>query len=284
MRTLRTVEEMRAHVTAARGAGRSVGLVPTMGAFHEGHAALMRAARRTCDDVVVSLFVNPTQFNEPADLDSYPRDEAADAALAAELGVDVLFAPESLYRPGHATSVGVSGLGDVLEGAERGAGHFTGVCTIVCKLLNIVGPDVAFFGAKDAQQVVVVRRMVRDLDMPVRIEVVPTVREPDGLAMSSRNVHLSPEDRKRAVALRRGLDAAVNAAADGERDAHRLRNAAVAEMRRHGVIPEYLAVVDPDDLSPLTTLDRRGLVAVAARVGHTRLIDNTTITAEDSSP
>src|SRR3954449_9097274 len=197
MRTIRTVAEMRAWLGNVRAEGRSVGLVPTMGAFHAGHHSLMRAAREEQDSVVVSLFVNPAQFNDTRDLAAYPRSEANDAAEAADLGVDVVFAPpvSEVYPDGFSTTVTVAGLGEVLEGAERGPGHFAGVCTVVCKLLNIVSPDVAFFGQKDAQQVAVVKRMVRDLDMPSKIEVMPPVREPDGLALSSRNVRLDAGDR-----------------------------------------------------------------------------------------
>src|SRR3954464_13782831 len=192
MRTIRTIGEMRAWLGNVRAEGRSVGLVPTMGAFHAGHHSLMRVAREDQDSVVVSLFVNPAQFDDSRDLAAYPRTEANDAAEAAELGVDVLFAPpvSEVYPDGFATTVQVTGLSEVFEGAGRGPEHFTGVCTVVNKLLNIVGPDVAYFGQKDAQQVAVVKRMVRDLDMPVRIEVLSTVREPDGLALSSRNVRL----------------------------------------------------------------------------------------------
>jgi pantoate--beta-alanine ligase len=278
MKTLRTVAEMRAHVATARAAGRSVALVPTMGAFHAGHHALMRAARERCDEVVVWLFVNPAQFNEQSDLAAYPRDEARDAAEAAGLGVDVLFAPavEEVYPPGFATTVHVAGLSDVLEGIERGVSHFTGVCTVVTKMLNMVTPDLAFFGQKDAQQVAVLRRMVRDLNMPVELVVIPTVREPDGLALSSRNVHLSPDDRRRAVALSRGLQAAAASVAAGERDAATI--AAHARAAMHDVEPEYLALVDPDSFQPIANVNGRVLVAVAARVGDTRLIDNTIIT------
>jgi pantoate--beta-alanine ligase len=275
MRTVRTVAEVRAHVGAARARGRTIGLVPTMGAFHDGHLALMRAARAACDEVVVWLFVNPTQFNEAADLAAYPRDEPRDAALAAAEGVDVLFAPApaEVYPPGFGTTVTVTGLGDTLEGAQR-PGHFAGVATVVTKMLNMVAPDAAFFGAKDAQQVALVRRLVRDLDLPVRIEVVPTVREPDGLAMSSRNVHLSAAARERALGLSRALTAAGEAAASGERDAARLRAAAEAVLHAHGVEPEYVAVVDPDTFRPVERVNGGALVAVAARVGATRLIDN----------
>ena len=226
------------------------------------------------DAVVVSLFVNPAQFNDAKDLQSYPRSEANDAVEAGELGVDVLFAhPTSeIYPEGFATTVSVGGLSEVLEGAERGPGHFAGVCTVVCKLLNIVSPDVAYFGQKDAQQVAVVKRMVRDLDMPSKIEVLPTVREPDGLALSSRNVRLSPADRERALGLSRGLNAAKDAVARGERDVLAVRTAATAQMG--DVDAEYLAIVDPVSFTPLTTIAAPALILVAAQVGPVRLIDN----------
>ncbi len=276
MRTLRTVAEVRAHVAEARRAGRSVGLVPTMGAFHAGHEALMRAARDTCDEVVVSLFVNPAQFEEATDLVGYPRSEETDAATAERRGVDVLFAPSvgEIYPDGFVTSVNVAGLSTVLEGAERGHGHFDGVCTVVCKLFNVVAPDVAFFGQKDAQQVVVVRRMVRDLDLPVRIVSVPTVREPDGLALSSRNVRLGAEDRVRALALRAGLDVVRAAIEAGDTDAERIAAAGRDAMEDAGVPPEYLTLVDPDTLDPVERVGARVLAVVAARVGPARLIDN----------
>jgi len=277
MKTIRTVAEMRAYVARARRADRTVGLVPTMGAFHAGHHSLMRAARERCDEVVVWLFVNPRQFNEESDLAAYPRDEARDAAEAAELGVDVLFAPsvDEVYPPGFATSVHVDGLSDVFEGAVRGVSHFTGVCTVVTKMLNMVTPDVAFFGQKDAQQVAVLRRMVRDLNLPVELAVMPTVREPDGLALSSRNARLEPADRERAVALSRGLRAAEAAVADGERDSSAI--AAAARTAMAGVDPEYVALVDPDSFELVHNVNGRVLVAVAARIGDTRLIDNTVI-------
>src|SRR4051812_5088970 len=272
MRTIRTVAEMRGWLGNARAEQRSVALVPTMGAFHAGHHSLMRAARTDYDAVVVSLFVNPAQFNDASDLASYPRSEANDAAEAADLGVDVLFAPpvSEVYPDGFSTTVSVAGLGEVLEGAERGPGHFAGVCTVVCKLLNIVSPDAAYFGQKDAQQVAVVKRMVRDLDMPSKIDVLPTVREPDGLALSSRNVRLDAHDRKRALALSQGLQAAKQAVADGERDAAEVLARAIAHMG--DVEPEYLAIVDPASFNPLTTVAAPALVLVAARVGPVRLI------------
>jgi pantoate--beta-alanine ligase len=274
MRTIRTIAELRAYLHNARAQDRSVGLVPTMGAFHAGHHSLMRAARENHDEVVVSLFVNPAQFNDTADLAAYPRTEEQDAAEAADLGVDVLFAPPNseIYPRGFATSVQVTGLSEMLEGAERGASHFAGVCTVVTKLLNIVQPDVAYFGQKDAQQLAVVSRMVCDLDIPVRIEAMPTIREPDGLALSSRNRRLSPDDRARAVALHTALQAAEDAVVAGERDAARVREIAAAHLG--GVDPEYLAIVDPQSFDELTTIDGRALVAVAARVGPVRLIDN----------
>ena len=277
MRTVRTVADLRAALRDARRAERTIGLVPTMGALHDGHLSLVRAARAENVVVVVSLFVNPTQFNEAADLDAYPRDEARDTEAAAAAGADLLFAPSAgeVYPPGFATTVRVAGLTEHLEGEHRGVAHFEGVATVVCKLLNMVQPDVAYFGQKDAQQAAVIRRLVRDLDIPVRIAVQPTVREPDGLALSSRNVHLKGADRERALALRRALDAAAETVAAGERDPHAVERAGRAAMARLGVEAEYVALVRPDDLRPVERIDGDVLVAVAARVGPTRLIDNT---------
>ncbi|HEY7075256.1 MAG TPA: pantoate--beta-alanine ligase [Solirubrobacteraceae bacterium] len=276
MRTIRTIAELRAHLAGARAAGRTIGLVPTMGAFHAGHHSLIRAARDAHDELVVSLFVNPAQFDEAADLAAYPRDEAKDAAEAQALGADVLFAPraEEIYPAGFATTVHIAGLTEALEGAHRGAGHFDGVCTVVAKLLNIVAPDAAYFGQKDAQQVAVVRRLVRDLDLPARIEVLPTVRDPDGVALSSRNVLLSAPERERARALSRGLRAAAALVAAGERDADALTEAARAELAGAAVTADYVALVDPDSFEPLARLDGPAVLAVAARVGAVRLIDN----------
>ncbi|MCW3063103.1 MAG: pantoate/beta-alanine ligase [Solirubrobacterales bacterium] len=278
MRTIRSIAELRAALAPPRRDGRTIGLVPTMGAFHEGHRSLIRRAREDSDLVVVSLFVNPTQFNDPADLDRYPRDEGQDAAQAADLGVDILFAPapEEMYPPGFATTVHVAGLADVLEGEHR-PGHFDGVATVVTKLLNIVGPDVAYFGQKDAQQALLVRRFVRDLDLPVQIEICPTVREPDGLALSSRNVLLGPEDRRRAIALSRALATIRAAVATGERDAAAFRARARAAMEPYDVEPEYLELVSAHTLAPLARVDGEALAVVAARVGPARLIDNTPI-------
>jgi len=220
MRIIRTVAEVRA---AVRAAGDSIGLVPTMGAFHEGHLSLIREARAQNDLVVVSLFVNPTQFGPTEDLDAYPRDEARDAALAEQAGADILFAPPvaEIYPDGFATGIHVTGITEVLDGAARGAFHFDGVATVVTKLFGIVAPDVAYFGQKDAQQVMVVRRVVRDLDLPVRIVACPIVREPDGLAMSSRNVYLDADARHQATALNRALDEAAAVHRAGERDVRR---------------------------------------------------------------
>jgi pantoate--beta-alanine ligase len=278
VRTIRTIEQLRAELRPHRHGGRTIGLVPTMGAFHAGHVSLMERARAETDVVVVSLFVNPTQFGPSEDLAAYPRDEARDAAIAASAGVDVLFAPpvEGVYPDGFQTTVTVGELAQPLEGAQR-PGHFDGVATVVTKLLNMVQPDVAFFGQKDAQQALIVRRVVRDLDIPVRIEVCPTVREADGLAMSSRNAYLAPAERTRAIALRRALDAAEQAVAAGERDAAAVATAAHGAMEPFGVEPEYLTLVAADTLQPVERIDGEILLALAARVGPARLIDNTLI-------
>jgi pantoate--beta-alanine ligase len=276
MRTVRTIEELRAALTEPRRGGRRIGLVPTMGAFHEGHLSLMRRARADCDVVVVSLFVNPTQFNEAGDLQAYPRDERSDAAHAEELGVDYLFAPavDEVYPHGFATTVSVGGLTDTLEGANRGRSHFDGVTTVVAKLFNIVGPDVAYFGQKDAQQAAVIKQLVRDLNMPVRIQVCDTVREPDGLAMSSRNVRLSSDERRRATALHRALVAAEQAVTQGARDPDVIAQRARSELAQAGIEPEYLELVSPDTFEPVRSVDGDVLALVAARVGGARLIDN----------
>jgi len=276
MRTLRTISELRAALARPRREGGRIGLVPTMGAFHGGHLSLIRRARLECDHVVVSLFVNPAQFNEATDLSAYPRDEDRDALLAAEERVDFLFAPpvEEIYPPGFATTVSVGGVTEVLEGASRGRGHFEGVATVVTKLLNIVNPDVAYFGQKDAQQALVIRRLVRDLNLQVQIETSPTVREPDGLAMSSRNALLAPDERQRATALSRSLRVAAALVAAGETNVGTIVDAARAELDGAHVLTEYLQIVNPDTLLPMTTIDGPALALVAARIGSTRLIDN----------
>jgi len=280
-RTLRTKAELRAALDSARREGQSVGLVPTMGYLHEGHLSLIRTARVECDVVMMSLFVNPTQFGPSEDLARYPRDEARDLTLAAEAGADLVFAPavEEVYPEGFATAVEVGGsLTGVLDGdaSRRGPEHFRGVTTVVAKLFNLVGPDVAYFGQKDAQQAVVIRRMVRDLDFPVRIEVLPTVREPDGLAMSSRNAYLEPADRERATALSRALAAAERGARAGSLGIG--LDAARRELAGAGIEPEYLEARDAETLEPVHALEERPvLVAVAAQVGAARLIDNVLI-------
>lgn len=280
MNVVTTPEDLRATLGPAR-VGR-IGFVPTMGALHEGHLDLLRAARADNDTVVLSIFVNPTQFNDAADLAAYPRTTESDLAQAEAAGVDVVFLPtaESMYPSGFATSIRVSGpITETLEGAMRGAEHFDGVATVVAKLLLAVLPDAAYFGAKDAQQVVVVQRMVADLGIPVRIVVVPTARERDGLARSSRNVRLSVEDRARAVAVPRALTALRRLSEQGETDVERLRAVAAVELAADDVEIEYLVVVDPGDLHELATVDGVALVALAVRVGEIRLIDNITITA-----
>jgi pantoate--beta-alanine ligase len=278
---LRSKAELRAALAVAKRQGKAVGLVPTMGYLHEGHLSLIRAARAECDLVVMSLFVNPTQFGPAEDLDRYPRDEERDLRLAAEAGADLVFAPavEEVYPEGFATAVEVAGdLTGVLDGdpSRRGPEHFRGVTTVVAKLFNIVAPDAAYFGQKDAQQAVVIRRMVRDLDFPVRVEVLPTVREPDGLAMSSRNAYLSAADRERATALSRALAAAERGARAGSLASGLA--AARRELTEAGIEPEYLEARDAETLEPVEQLaDRPVLVAVAAQVGAARLIDNALI-------
>jgi pantoate--beta-alanine ligase len=281
MRTVRTVAELRATLAPARRQGLTIGLVPTMGALHEGHLSLLARAREQCDRVVVSLFVNPAQFDERSDLERYPRRERDDAALAAQAGADVLFAPsvEEVYPPGFATSVEVLGVTERLEGAARGAEHFRGVATVVTKLLCTAMPDVAYFGQKDAQQVVVIRRLARDLDLPVRIEALPTVREADGLAMSSRNALLTPDERARALALPAALRAASELAETGERSAGALLDAASDSMRAFGVEPEYVALVAPDTFEPVGEFAGAALLTLAARIGEVRLIDNAILRA-----
>ncbi|HEY5143632.1 MAG TPA: pantoate--beta-alanine ligase [Solirubrobacteraceae bacterium] len=278
MRTVRTVAGLRAALAPERRAGRTIGLVPTMGALHEGHLSLIRAARDASDVVVVSLFVNPAQFDDGADLAAYPRTEEQDAAAAASAGADLLFAPASdeVYPAGFATTVSVAGpLTETLEGAHRGAAHFHGVTTVVTKLLNMVQPDIAFFGRKDAQQAVVIQRLVRDLDLPVRVELCPTVREPDGLALSSRNAHLGAGEREQALALSRALRSVAAAIARGTLSGgDAVRAAGLAALREHGAEPEYFEVVDPATLAPAARLDRDLLLVTAARVGRVRLIDN----------
>jgi pantoate--beta-alanine ligase len=271
----RTVAALRDAVGGWRAKGERVGLVPTMGALHRGHLALVEAAHGQCERLVASLFVNPKQFGPREDFAAYPRDEAADLAKFREAGVDLVFAPsvEEMYPPGFASNIRIAGVSEALEGAHR-PGHFDGVATVVAKLLLQCLPDAAFFGEKDYQQLMVVRRMARDLDIPVRIEGVPTVREPDGLALSSRNVYLSPEERRvaprlyrvlndTAAVLRERPDAAAPALAGG-----------ISALDGAGFVTDYLELRDAADLSPMITLDRPARLLAAARLGRTRLIDN----------
>ncbi len=280
---VRRKDELRALLASARAEGISIGLVPTMVYLHEGHLSLLRAARAECDLVVMSLFVNPTQFAPGEDLDRYPRDEARDAELAGEAGVDLIYAPpvDEVYPDGFSTSVEVSGLTEVLCGdpTRRGPEHFRGVTTVVAKLFNTVGPDVAYFGQKDAQQVAAIRRMVRDLDIPVRIEALPIVREADGLAMSSRNAYLRPEERRRATALSRALREVERVAPVDSLTA--ALDAGRHELEAAGIEPEYLEARDAENLEPVAELAGRPvLVAVAAQIGGARLIDNTKLPAD----
>ena len=284
MKIVRTRTELREALAEPRRGGKRIGLVPTMGYFHEGHLSLMRGAREECDVVVVSLFVNPTQFGPGEDLEAYPRDEDRDAELAALEGVDLLWMPDAdeMYPEGFATTVEVGNeLTGVLEGdpGQRGPSHFRGVTTVVAKLFNSVQPDVAYFGRKDAQQAVVIERMARDLDYPVEIAVQPTIREEGGLALSSRNAYLTPEQREQAAAISLALRAAERAAREGETSTEALVEVARNELRSAGIEPEYVEARAAEDLSPIAELNGRPvLVAVAARVGRARLIDNVLIT------
>ena len=257
MRTVRSIREARVALASRRREGR-IGLVPTMGAFHAGHTSLFRGARDECETVVVSLFVNPAQFGDRGDLEAYPHDEARDLSIAEEHGVDLVFAPsvEEMYPAGFQTSVEVTELGAILEGAFR-PGHFRGVATVCCKLFNVVRPDAAFFGQKDAQQVEVIRRMVRDLNLELEVRVLPTVRDEDGLALSSRNARLTPEERRRVLALPRAL-----ATRDPER----------ARALLDGLAVDYVEIAPFDP----------PVLAAAVRVGSTRLIDNMPLEGEDA--
>ncbi|MDF2692378.1 MAG: panC [Labilithrix sp.] len=284
---LKGPSELRDACNAARARGLTVGFVPTMGALHEGHLALAREVRQRASFVVCSIFVNPTQFGPNEDLARYPRDLEGDVRKLEGVGVNVVFAPEpaAMYVPGEQTRVRVDGLTAHLCGPHR-PGHFEGVTTVVAKLFSIVGPSVAVFGKKDFQQLAVIRRMTRDLFFPVEVVGVPIVREPDGLAMSSRNVYLSVEERQRALALSRGLAAAAHAFAHGERRAGALR-----DLAEHAIAPaassiDYVTVADVDAMTPMAddaTTPERALLAIACRIGNTRLIDNVVL-GEDPPP
>jgi pantoate--beta-alanine ligase len=275
MKTISTVREMRAACEALRRGGRGLGFVPTMGALHEGHLSLVRAARAQCDAVAVSIFVNPTQFGPHEDYSRYPRQPEKDAGMLAAEGVDLLFTPsvDEVYPSGATTFVEVEGLSERNEGRMR-PGHFRGVATVVCKLFHAVPADKAYFGQKDAAQCAVIRRMVRDLAFPIEIVVCPIVREADGLALSSRNTYLTPDERRRATVLHRALCAVQRAFDMGERDAAGLAECARAVFTAAGVAPDYIELLDPESLLPVADARRRTLVAVAARVGTPRLLDN----------
>ena len=272
---VRSAADLRSCVTAWHKAGLRVGLVPTMGALHDGHLALARRAIADCDHVVVTLFVNPTQFGPNEDFARYPRDEAADAGKLAALGVDLLYAPDvsAMYGEGFATSVTVAGLTDGMEGAVR-PGHFAGVATVVAKLLNQAQADDAYFGEKDYQQLAVIRRLAADLDMATRIHGVPTVREADGLALSSRNAYLTPAERKIAPAMQRELQAAATALKDGADVAKTLAAARAAILKAGFAAVDYVELRDAQSLTPLSAPNGRGRLLAAARLGTTRLLDN----------
>lgn len=293
MRVVRTILELRAAISELTDSDpkrsdktitdtqfkttRLVGMVPTMGALHEGHLSLVRAARKENAVVVVSIFVNPAQFTEDSDFTEYPRTEVRDVRLAASAGADLIFVPsvEEMYPSGFATSVRVGGIiTSSLEGAVRGSSHFDGVTTVVTKLLLAALPDSAYFGAKDAQQIVVVQRMVADLGIPTRIVVCPTSRENDGLARSSRNERLTKDERSRAVAIPQALDAAAVAVAEGESDPEALRELVLRVLKTEELDPEYIAFVDPSSLEPVAEVNRPTLLLLAVRVGDVRLLDN----------
>jgi len=271
-----TIAEARALCRELRAARKRLGFVPTMGALHAGHLSLVRAAKAQCDAVAVSIFVNPTQFGPTEDLAKYPRPFESDCAALEKQGVDVVFAPtvEEVYSQGETTWVTVEGLSEKLDGRSR-PGHFRGVTTVVSKLFHIIEPDVAFFGQKDAAQLAVIRRMVSDLNLPVEIVGCPIVREPDGLAMSSRNAYLSPEDRRRALVLHRSLQRVEKEFRAGQTGAAPLSEAGRAVIAQEPQVRlDYFEIVDPDTLDPVAQITGRTLVAVAAYVGSTRLIDN----------
>jgi len=269
-------DELRMAVRQARSEGQRIGCVPTMGALHEGHISLIRQAVDTCDFVVVWIFVNPTQFGEGEDLETYPRPIEEDLKKCGAAGVRMVFMPppEVIYPDGYSTWVEVAGLSEILEGASR-PGHFRGVATIVLKLLNLIQPDVAFFGAKDFQQQTLIRRMVRDLNLPVEIAICLTVREEDGLAMSSRNAYLNPAERAAAIRLFEALQLADSRFREGAEDVAAVQEEMLGHLRGSDLIePDYAVIADPDSLEQLTSPQPRMVALIAARVGSTRLIDN----------
>lgn len=276
MKLIKTIDEMRSFRYAGRKSGKRLGLVPTMGALHQGHLSLVRAAREKSDVVAVSIFVNPTQFGPNEDFAKYPRNLEKDSEMLEREQVDVIFAPsvDDMYPAGPVTWVTVEGMSDRLCGNSR-PGHFRGVTTVVSKLFHIIEPDFAFFGQKDAAQVAIIRRMVRDLNMPVSIEVCPIIRESDGLALSSRNAYLNPEERKMSLVLNRSLQHAQTLFKNGERDSAKLISTGKGKFGNEpSVRLDYFEVVDPDSLEPVKLISTRALIAVAAIIGNTRLIDN----------
>lgn len=276
MRVFHTIAEIREFVRQARAKGHSIGLVPTMGYLHEGHLELMRQAKKQCGTVIISIFVNPTQFGPGEDLESYPRDLDRDAGMAGAVGVDAIFNPgvEEIYPAGYCTYVDVERITDRLCGASR-PGHFRGVATVVTKLFNIVKPDYAYFGQKDAQQVLVIKRMAADLNMEVEVVTVPTVRERDGLAMSSRNVYLDPAQRQAALSLNRSLNRAAAEVRAGERDAAKIRQLVVDIIKAEPLAEiDYVEIYSHPDLEPVEVIKGPALLALAVKMGRARLIDN----------
>ncbi|HEX7375475.1 MAG TPA: pantoate--beta-alanine ligase [Pirellulales bacterium] len=276
MLVVKEKHELRTAIRRARQAGRTIGLAPTMGALHAGHVSLVEAARAAGDFVTATIFVNPTQFGPHEDFERYPRTLEADLKALDAAGADLVFVPDrsEVYRPEHATFVTVGGVAEPLEGAAR-PGHFQGVATVVLKLFNMVAPDRAYFGQKDYQQTLVVRRMTADLDLPIEIRVCPTIREPDGLAMSSRNAYLTGNERRQATVLYRSLKRAQELVKGGQTSADAVRQAMRSSFAETpDVAIEYMALADRDTLAELAQIDRPAVAAVAARVGKTRLIDN----------
>jgi len=276
MNILRSVADMKAFSRERRAAGATIGLVPTMGCLHEGHLSLVRACRANADVTVVSVFVNPTQFGPKEDLRSYPRDLRRDGEMLEREGVDIVFTPpeDEMYPPGYRTFVEVHGLQDRLCGKSR-LGHFRGVCTVVLKLFNIVRPDVAFFGWKDAQQLIILRKMARDLNLDVRVEGLPLIRDVDGLALSSRNSYLSAEERRAALVLSKSLQEAEAMAGAGEKSAKAVIAKVIETIEKEPLARiDYVEIVSIGDLAPLQRIEGEALIALAVFIGKTRLIDN----------
>ncbi len=279
MVVIEDIASMKRYVLAVKSNGTTIGLVPTMGYFHEGHLMLMRMAKKISDHLIISLFVNPAQFGQGEDLDKYPKDMERDKTLARAVGVECIFAPsvEEMYPEGYSTYVNVENITNVLCGVSR-PHHFRGVATVVTKLFNIIEPDIAVFGEKDFQQLAVIKQLVKDLNMNVRVVGHPTIREPDGLAMSSRNAYLRVDERKKSLILNKSLHLARNLFAEGVRDASKIRDS-VKKMisSEEGCDIDYVEVVDPERLSPIRTIEDKALIALAVRIGSTRLIDNTVL-------